>query len=165
MFGSSPLNASWAPTVAGVSVAYPFGELADAVVINDMIADVEVVAIWQPGAFSALDAASIDSSRDVGMAALFARRVGDDTLTFRLEDEAIVDEETGSRWNIFGSAIAGELAGTQLEAINAFPHFWFAWAAFYPDTAISTVTKRPLRKPARATSSTRSWATQTRRSP
>ena len=50
--------------------------------------------------------------------------------------QAIVDAETGSNWNIFGSATSGELAGAQLQAINAFPHFWFAWAAFYPDTLL-----------------------------
>ncbi|MCY4064058.1 MAG: DUF3179 domain-containing protein, partial [Chloroflexi bacterium] len=118
----------------GVSVAYPFSVLAEAGVINDRVGETDVVAIWQPGAFSALDAASIDQSRDVGMAALFDRIVDGRALTFELVDSAIVDAETGSSWNIFGSALSGELAGKQLRPINAFPHFWFAWAAFYPDT-------------------------------
>ncbi|WP_238314688.1 DUF3179 domain-containing (seleno)protein, partial [Methylobacterium crusticola] len=86
------------------------------------------------GAFSALDAANIDGSRDVGMAALFERQLDDQSLTFVVSGDDIVDAETGSRWNIFGTAIAGDLAGKQLQPINAFPHFWFAWAAFYPDT-------------------------------
>ncbi len=122
--------------IGDVSVAYPFAALADAVVINDRLAERDVVAIWQPGAFSALDAANIDQSRDVGMAALFDRQVGGRALTFQVADGSIVDQETGSAWNIFGSATSGELAGTQLQAINAFPHFWFAWAAFYPDTLL-----------------------------
>ena len=119
-----------------VSIAYPFSLLAEEGVINDRIAERDVVAIWQPGAYSALDAASIDQSRDVGMAALFEREVGGSSLTFETMDGEIVDVETGSRWNIFGDAVAGDLAGTQLRPINAFPHFWFAWAAFYPDTIL-----------------------------
>ena len=123
-------------TIEGDAVAYPFGMLAAAGVINDRVGETDVVAIWQPGAFSALDAANIDGSRDVGMAALFARDIEDQTLTFEMSNGDIVDAETGSRWNIFGTAIDGALAGKQLEPVNAFPHFWFAWAAFYPDTIL-----------------------------
>ena len=121
-------------TVDGISVAYPFSVLAEEGAINDRVAETDVVAIWQPGAFSALDAASIDQSRDVGMAALFERVVEGNTLTFEVADGDIIDAETGSRWNIFGAAVSGDLVGKQLRQINAFPHFWFAWAAFYPDT-------------------------------
>ena len=129
----------------GIQKAYPFAALSAARVINDSLGDVDVVALWQPGAFSALDAASIDLSRDVGMAGLFERAIHLDnrndnrnvqTLRFRIDGDDIIDEETGSTWNIFGMAVAGELAGTQLRAINAFPHFWFAWAAFYPDSEL-----------------------------
>lgn len=123
-------------TIAGEAVAYPFGVLAEEGVINDRVGETDVVAIWQPGAFSALDAASIDGSRDVGMAALFERDIDGQSLTFELSGLDIVDAETGSRWNIFGTAIAGDLEGKQLRTINAFPHFWFAWAAFYPDTIL-----------------------------
>lgn len=123
-------------TIDGVSVAYPFSVLAEEGLINDRVADIDVVAFWQPGAVSALDAASIDQSRDVGMAALFDRVVDGKTLTFEAANGDIVDAETSSRWNIFGAAVAGDLAGMQLRQINAFPHFWFAWAAFYPDTLL-----------------------------
>ncbi len=128
-----------------MQTAYPFSTLSEARVINDSLGDVDVVALWQPGAFSALDEASIDLSRDVGMAGLFERAINLDnrndnrnvqTLSFRIDGDDIIDEETGSTWNIFGMAVAGELAGTQLRALNAFPHFWFAWAAFYPDSEL-----------------------------
>ena len=122
--------------IEGASVAYPFSILAEEGVINDRVGETDVVAVWQPGAFSALDAASIDQSRDAGMAALFDRAVAGSALTFELADGDIVDAETGSRWNIFGVAVAGDLAGARLRQINAFPHFWFAWAAFYPDTLL-----------------------------
>ena len=61
-------------------------------------------------------------------------------LTFRLdgspEDGVIVDDETGSTWSILGKAISGELEGSQLDRILHQDHFWFAWAAFKPDTMI-----------------------------
>ena len=123
--------------IGGEAVAYPFPTLAAARVINDTVGGQAVVALWQPGATSALDQANIDSSRDVGMAALYSRELDGQTLTFTLNDASeIVDEETGSVWNVFGTALSGELAGTQLRQQLAFPHFWFAWAAFRPETAI-----------------------------
>ena len=122
--------------IKGVSVAYPFGSLAEEIVINDRVSDIDVAAIWQPGSFSALDQSSIDGSRDVGMAALFDRQIEGQSLTFQVVDDAIIDEQTGSHWNIFGTSTAGDLAGAQLRQINAFPHFWFAWAAFFPDTIL-----------------------------
>jgi hypothetical protein len=119
------------------AIAYPFSVLQETPVINDNVTGRDVVAFWQAGKASALDGRIIDDSRDVGMAALYERTLNEQTLTFMLNDEgAIVDEETGSRWNFFGEAIAGELEGEQLRQLQAFPHFWFAWAAFKPDTRI-----------------------------
>ena len=118
------------------SIAYPFAVLSEEFAVNDTFADRDIVVIWQPGAYSALDAARIDESYDAGMGAIFDRTIDGTTLSFSVEDGEIVDNETGSVWNIFGSATGGELAGRQLDALNAFPHFWFAWAAFYPDTVV-----------------------------
>jgi len=119
-----------------VTVAYPFPNLSEEIAINDTVGDVDVVALWQPGAASALDAPEIANSRDVGMAGLFERTLDGQVLTFSVDNGAIVDDQTGSTWNVFGTAMTGELAGAQLEQVNAFPHFWFAWAAFHPDTEL-----------------------------
>lgn len=132
-----PMERVLASEVNGQPVAYPFSLLAQEHVINDTVADVPLVAFWQPGAVSVLDNASIDRSRDVGMAVMFLRELDDGTiLTFHYEDDSIMDDATGSTWNIFGEAIDGELAGTALPQMNCFPHFWFAWAATYPDTLL-----------------------------
>ncbi len=125
-----------AGTIQGEAMAYPFPALSEAFVINDTIGDRNVVAFWQPGKVSALDQSNIDDSRDVGMAALFRREIDGQTLTFTSDGDTIQDEETGSTWNVFGTAIAGELQGTQLRQELFAPHFWFAWAAFHPETAI-----------------------------
>jgi hypothetical protein len=57
-------------------------------------------------------------------------------LTFRTEGDDFVDDETGSRWNILGKAVDGPLAGEELTPVFHGDHFWFAWAAFRPDTRI-----------------------------
>ena len=46
------------------------------------------------------------------------------------------DKETGSRWDIAGRAIDGELRGWTLTWLDGTQVKWFAWAAEYPDTTI-----------------------------
>ena len=48
------------------------------------------------------------------------------------------DSETGSTGSFTGLAIAGPLAGSQLDPVVHGDHFWFAWAAFEPATTIWT---------------------------
>ena len=120
-----------------IAVAYPFETLQQRRVVNDSIAGRDIVVLWQGGAVSALDETIIDLSRDVGMALMFDRRLDTGaTLTFRFTDGRVMDEATGSHWNLFGEATDGPLAGAKLRQLHAFPHFWFAWAAFYPETMI-----------------------------
>ena len=47
-----------------------------------------------------------------------------------------IDKETGSRWDIAGRAIEGELKNWTLEWVDSVQVKWFAWAAEYPDTSI-----------------------------
>ena len=134
-----PTERVLAAQIGGQAVAYPFSILQSRHVVNDRVNGSDVVVFWQAGAVSALDAADIDSSRDVGMALMFeGRRASGETLTFRYEDGAFFDNETGSRWNFFGEATDGTLAGESLRQLHGFPHFWFAWAAFYPDAVLYT---------------------------
>lgn len=126
-----------AGVVGGEPVAYSFEMLAEKRVVNDTVGGVDVVAFWQPGQVSALDQRTIDESRDVGMAALYSRQLNGQTLTFILSDDGLIrDEQTGSAWNVFGTATDGELQGQQLQQQLAFPHFWFAWVAFRPETRL-----------------------------
>lgn len=118
------------------TIAYPFENLSSEIVINDRVGGTDIVVFWQPGSVSALDQAEIDSSKDVGMAGLFERTLNDKILTFSVDNGVLKDDQTDSTWNIFGTALSGEHQGSQLQQINAFPHFWFAWAAFYSDTEI-----------------------------
>lgn len=128
--------------VGGEPVAYPFSTLSKEIVVNDIVGGIDVVAFWQDGAASALDTATIDNGRIIGTAALYIRDVEGQKLTFIVNsDGTITDAQTGSTWNVFGRAVAGELQGQQLQQLVAAPHFWFAWAAFQPETKIYGFTK------------------------
>jgi hypothetical protein len=128
--------------VAGIALlgevkAYPFTAVAAAGAINDEVGGTPLVILHKPGVASALDASAISEGRDVGSVAVFDRRIDGRTLTFTANGDGLfIDEQTGSTWNILGQAIAGELAGKQLTQQIAFDHFWFAWAAFHPETAL-----------------------------
>lgn len=120
----------------GIDVAYPLRMLFDAGVINDAQGDQNLVIFHVGGTASALGNAIIADAEDVGATGVFDPVLDGQLLTFRKEGEAIIDNETGSTWNIVGQAVAGELEGQQLTRIIHADHFWFSWAAFRPDTII-----------------------------
>jgi hypothetical protein len=120
----------------GETVAYPNDVLQEVHVINDTIASTDVVVIWQPGTASGLEGAGVASGRDVGAGAVFQRELDGQRLDFRFDGTRIVDEQTGSEWNVLGQAIHGPLAGSKLRPVVSVNHFWFSWAAFKPDTRV-----------------------------
>jgi hypothetical protein len=95
-----------------------------------------VVAFWKEGTASALDQPEIAASQLVGSLTAYDPRVGGDLLHFAPRGGGFVDTRTGSGWDIFGRAVSGPLRGTRLDALPAVDHFWFSWAAFFPDTEI-----------------------------
>lgn len=122
-------------------VAFPYFKLSEfgdgeASAVNENVAGRQIVVFWTSGTASALDAEKIVSSRDVGAAAAFDRKVGGRTLTFEGVGGEIRDAQTLSTWNIFGKATSGELKGTKLQPIDHHDSFWFDWAAFHPDTVV-----------------------------
>jgi hypothetical protein len=46
------------------------------------------------------------------------------------------DKETGSRWDVAGRAVAGELKGWTLTWLDGTQVKWFAWAAEHPQTTV-----------------------------
>jgi hypothetical protein len=118
------------------AVAYPLPLIRDEGVIEDNIDGQDVVVFYEPGQVSALDQSVIEDSKEVGSAGLFIPEVDGQQLTFTYEDGQIIDNETGSEWDVFGRAVSGELEGAQLEPVVSHMHFWFAWAAFRPDTIL-----------------------------
>jgi hypothetical protein len=80
--------------------------------------------------------AQISFAKDIGTAAVFNAKVEGRKLTFTAAGDGFTDAETGSTWNILGEAIDGPMTGERLTKIVHGEHFWFAWAAFKPDTLI-----------------------------
>lgn len=120
----------------GRDVAYPLTTLIEQGVINDMQGEQNLVVFYVGGTASALGAAVIAEAEDVGATGVFDPVLNGRRLTFRKEGDQIVDNETGSTWNIVGHAVEGELAGQQLNRWVHGDHFWFSWAAFRPETII-----------------------------
>ncbi len=120
----------------GVDVAYPLSVLSELHVIGDTQGGVDLVVWHLPGTSSALGAGIIAEAEDVGATGVFDPALDGHKLSFRFEDGAIVDEETGSIWNVLGQAVDGPLAGKSLAPIVHGNYFWFAWAAFKPETIV-----------------------------
>jgi len=95
------------------------------------------VVVWAlPGTASALDAAEVAEGRDVGATGVFQAVHQGQALTFSRRDDGFVDAQTGSSWDVFGTATDGPLAGASLTPIQHVDTFWFAWAAFAPETVV-----------------------------
>ena len=120
----------------GEAVGYPYDVLREVHVVNDTVDGVPIVVLWAPGTASALDAASVAGGDDVGAATTFSRQLDGQTLTFVLDGDRVLDEQTGSEWDVLGQAVSGPKAGSQLEPVVSINHFWFSWAAFRPDTRV-----------------------------
>ncbi len=121
------------------AVAYPFALLAERRAVADVRDGRPIVVFWTPGARSALDRPGFEDSREVGATGVFERTVDGRPLDFRPNPDdpaTFLDEQTASVWNIFGVAVSGPLAGAQLTPVVHGDHFWFAWAAFQPDTVV-----------------------------
>ncbi len=135
-------------TMGKTDKAYPFSLLAKRRVMEDKIEGQPLVIFYFPGTASALDQEDIATSKDVGATGVFEpildlpalpgrEQAGGRTLTFSFDGNNIVDKETGSTWNILGRAVSGPLKGKSLKRLNHIDTFWFAWAAFKPETLIA----------------------------
>ncbi len=121
------------------SVAIPFDAVSEAGIVQYTRdeADPGFVVFHQFGMSSALSEQDIGHARDIGSVGVFERRLADQVLDFETAGAGLfTDRQTGSTWNIRGQAVEGPLAGQALTPRIAFDHFWFAWAAFLPDTVL-----------------------------
>ncbi len=120
------------------STAILLSDLFERRVIETDVGGRKVVAWLKPGVSSALDAGDIAEGRDVGATGVFETVLDGQRLTFEASGQGFSDQETGTSWNVLGVAIDGPLAGSRLIPIAHVDTFWFAWAAFRPDTQVAT---------------------------
>ena len=131
-----PMERVAALMLDGQPVAFPFMALEREKVVNYSLNGRDLVVLFQPGTASALDQTHIAESRDVGATGVFDTNLDGQKLTFRLGADGFTDNETESVWNVLGQAVSGPLAGKSLTPIVHGNHFWFAWAAFAPETVV-----------------------------
>ena len=113
----------------GEAAAYPLSLLNKDPVVNDQVGEEPVLVVY-------------DSESGAGL--VFARRLGDQTLSFARDETAegeliLVDEQTGSHWEaLSGEAMSGPLAeeGARLERFPSTYSYWFGWKSHFPDTAL-----------------------------
>lgn len=94
---------------------------------------------WAAGSNSPLETSDVRTGRDVGASGAYDPRL--DGRTLHLEaggPTTFTDRETASTWSLTGAAVTGPLKGKQLTAVAHQDAFWFAWAAFHPETWLRT---------------------------
>lgn len=105
--------------------AFPFGEFQGAarLAVSTRRGGASITVLWDQDALTA--------------AAFFPRTADGTTVTLRSAGTGFIDAETGSTWDVEGRALEGPLAGTRLIGVpDATVAFWFAWAAFHPETRV-----------------------------
>ncbi len=123
-------------SIGNTNKIYPFSVFEKAPVINDQVEDMPVVVFSRRGTLSALDDSVIADARKVPSATAYDRRLDGNIMSFEMREGYVVDRQSGTRWNLFGTGIDGPLSGRQLEPAPGGVHFAFAWLAFNPESQI-----------------------------
>jgi hypothetical protein len=137
--------------------AYPLARLAKEGFVVDEIDGEPIVVLWEPGTKTAaayrpvahqprkfrapqpdktgVSPADPGTPLPTGAPVLPPRKL---TLQHagKSAGAPFVDKETGSRWDITGRAVEGELKGWTLTWLEGTQVKWFAWAAEYPESSI-----------------------------
>jgi hypothetical protein len=111
--------------IGDISKVYPFSALPENSVVNDLVAGIPIVVIYD--------------KRSETIAA-FSRTLNEKVLEFRIENTPtgiiIKDSAYDSAWNLEGMAYDGSCKGIYLKPVTSFKAFWFAWLAFHPETLV-----------------------------
>lgn len=117
--------------VGAETKVYPIFDFpTDIGVINDTFNGANIVVVGSK---------QTNGGKNFGMA--FGRAMPDSAiLTFTALQNAfpavMVDNE-GSEWDLFGDALTGPRAGQSLPPMNSYIAYWIAWAAFHPGAEIN----------------------------
>ena len=111
-----------------IAKAYPFINMGDRAVVNDIVASNPLVVVW---------------NADPYMAVPFSRQIDGTELTFDMIESGndtypflLKDRETETVWDLKGAGIRGKHKGRLLRQIPATNAFWFAWASFWQNTGV-----------------------------
>ena len=119
------------------SLTVPFSVLEREPVVHYRLGGQDLVVFFKKGTASSLDHEYIQLGRDVGATGVFDPQLGGQNLSFTAVGNEILDDQTGSTWNLFGHATSGPLQG---QALRPIPHrgsqLWFSWVVYRPDTVV-----------------------------
>lgn len=111
--------------IENVYKAYPFSELQDPGVINDTVAGIPIVVLY-------------DIQKET--IAAYMRVLDNEVLEFRAEmgpeGSKVRDSIYNSSWNIEGMAYEGPCQAKSLQFVTSYKAFWFAWVTIYPETLV-----------------------------
>ncbi|GMR10248.1 MAG: hypothetical protein BMS9Abin28_1069 [Anaerolineae bacterium] len=104
--------------LSGEAMAFYYEDVAAEGLVNDELAGLPII-VW--AGETSLNA--------------YVRQVGDQVLTFEIQGDQILDQETGSRWNLArGLAVDGPLRGEALQGVPGTSSWDWAWRDFYPNS-------------------------------
>ncbi len=106
------------------AVAFTFNFFSTINIFNTTVNDVPVV---------------VYGNKNLNLAFAYERKNNGKLLEFNLANSspsAIMQDNFGNIWNVFGEAIEGPDKGAKLKPVISFISYWFAWAAFYPGTEL-----------------------------
>ena len=104
----------------GKAKAYPYSELKKQPLVSDEF-NGQPIVIW--------------FEEQSGAVWMFNRKLDDQQLTFEFRNGKVIDQQSGSTWNLRkGVAVDGKLKGKLLSPVVAIPSFKKAWKAFHPDS-------------------------------
>lgn len=112
--------------VEGKAKLYVFDSFVSRTIISDTFMDENFI---------------VAGSREKNIIVSFKEKViNSDTLTFTVINDfnshALLKDQLGNEWDVFGNAISGPNAGEKLEATNSFIGMFFSWAPFYGEPDI-----------------------------
>ena len=114
--------------INGVKKAYPIGEFPGTVAVReDNLNGIDIIIVGS-------------SSRKFAVA-FEAHLNGNSDIEFKSEREdweIILKDDLGNKYNIFGEVVSGPNKGESLNRVRSYIAYWFAWAAFNPDTQLNT---------------------------
>lgn len=112
------------PIIIGIELngqarAYDLDELEYRRLVMDTLGDSELLLVC---------------SEDGSSSYAYHRKLNGEILDFEIDGDELIDTKTGSRWDIFGRCVAGELEGSQLTGIQIYQQYIRAWKDFHPES-------------------------------
>jgi hypothetical protein len=120
--------------VGNTARAYPLDQLAKSGMIRETVEGKERLILWYAPTQTA--AAYRPVASPAGKKGEAPRSLTLVRAAENADGVCLTDKETGSRWDVAGRAVAGELKGWTLEWLDGTQVKWFAWAAEYPATTV-----------------------------